>query len=148
MVGAGFNWVCWDLGSWVFFFWLFDLKFWVVGDGLVVIWVVDGGSRWAGGDFCQGLWVVGGVFRLGLWVVNGGFGVDLSEVGGGFIVGLWVAIVAVFLLNLDFWVISGVLCNCTCISCVLRTRKFFSFYKKQTLKNEFHCIFRYTTIVK
>ena len=131
-----------------FFFWLSDLKFWVVGDGLVVIWVVDGGSRWAGGDFCQGLWVVGGVFRLGLWVVNGGFGVDLSEVGGGFIVGLWVAIVAIFLLNLDFWVISGVLCNCTCISCVLRTRKFFSFYKKQTLKNEFHCIFRYTTIVK
>ena len=130
------------------FFWLSDLKFWVVGDGLVVIWVVDGGSRWAGGDFCQGLWVVGGVFRLGLCVVNSGFGVDLSEVGGGFIVGLWVAIVAVFLLNLDFWVISGVLCNCTCISCVLRTRKFFSFYKKQTLKNEFHCIFKYTTIVK
>ena len=128
-------------GIWVrgfFFFWLSDLKY----------WVVDGGSWWAGGDFCQGLWVVGGVFRLGLWVVNGGFGVDLSEVGGGFRMGLWVAVAAVFLPNLDFWVISGGLCNCTCISCVLRTRKIFSFYKKQTLKNEFHCIFKYMTIVK
>ena len=138
-------------GIWVcgfFFFWLTDLKFWVVGDDLFVIWVVDGGSRWVGGDFCQGLWVVCGVFRLGLWVVDGGFEVDFSEVGGGFKVGLWVAVVAVFLPNLDFWVISGSLCNYTCISCVLRTRKFFSFYKKQTLKNEFHCIFKYTTIVK
>ena len=99
----------------------------MVGDGLVVIWVIDGGSGWAGGDFCQGLWVVGGGFGLGLWVVDGGFRVDLLEVGGGFRVGLWVV---VFLPNQDFWVINGGLCNCTCISCVLRTRKFFSFYKK------------------
>ena len=56
---------------------------------------------------------------------------DLTEVGGGFRVGLWVAAVTVFLPNLDFWVGSGGLCNCTCISCVLRTRKFFSFYKKK-----------------
>ena len=54
----------------------------MVGDGLVVIWVVDGGSGWAGGDFCWGLWVVGKGFKLGMWVVDGGFGVDLSEVGG------------------------------------------------------------------
>ena len=101
------------------------------GDGLVVIWVVDGGSGWAGGDFCQGLWVVGGGFGLGLWVVDGCFGADLSGVGGGFRVGLWLAVVAVSLPNLDFWVISGGLCNYTCISCVLRTRKFFSFYKKK-----------------
>ena len=94
----------------------------MVGDGLVVIWVIDGGSGWAGGDFCQGLWVVDGGFGLGLWVVDGGFRVDLLEVGGGFRVGLWVV---VFLPNQDFWVISGGLCNCTCISCVLRTRKFF-----------------------
>ena len=71
--------------------------------------------------------MVGGGFRLGLWV-DGGFRVDLTEVGGGFRVGLWVAAVTDFLPNLDFWVISGGLCNCTCISCVLRTRKFFSFY--------------------
>ena len=76
-----------------FFFLLSDLKFWVVGDGLVVIWVVDGGFGWAGGDFCRGLWVVGRGFKLGMWVVDGGFGVDLSEVGGAFRVGLCVAVV-------------------------------------------------------
>ena len=50
-----------------------------------------------------------------------------------------------FLPNLEFWVVDGGLCNCACIWWVLRTRNFFFFFftEKQTLKNDFHGIFKY-----
>ncbi|KAM4099600.1 hypothetical protein ACJW30_05G003500 [Castanea mollissima] len=119
-----------DLGLWVFFFGLYDQNFGVVGDGLVVFWVVDGGFGdwwlffgWVGGGFG---WV-GGDFRLGLWV--GGWWWFRTRLVGcwwwfqsGLVEGWWWfqrgfvgGWLAVFLPNLDFWVIGGGLCNCACI---------------------------------
>ena len=63
MVGVGFNWVCWDLGSWVFFF-FFGYLIWNIGwlmvvlGGLVVIFVKVCGWLVVFSDWACGLLMV------------------------------------------------------------------------------------------